>query len=158
MAQGAAADPIDALDLAPVARAAAQALKQQFPQVVFTSGRRDRAAQTHAMATNVVQNRNWIQQTYRDTPVRHALQGWVDAHPQATTVPVIAQGLLDTLNALPDDQVAQLSKHLTGQAFDVQPLADGSDATAIKTAIRNLAGLTLFLEKEGGLVRWHAEF
>lgn len=37
---------------------------------------------------------------------------------------------------------------------------DGSDngADQIKKAIRGLPGLGLFLEKEGGLVRWHAQF
>ena len=163
MAQGASPslDPaIEALELAPTARAAAYALRQAFPQVVFTSGLRDRAAQTHAMATNVVQKRDWITKTYRDTPVRAALQNWVDTHPQATTVAVIAQGLLDALNALPDAQVAELSKHLTGQAFDVQPLPDGPQAEAIKTKLHELVAPTngKFLDREGGLVRWHAEF
>jgi hypothetical protein len=153
-------DPaIEALKLAPAARAAAYALKAAFPEVVFTSGRRDRGQQTHAMATNVVQKRDWIKRTYRDTPVRAALQDWVDTHPQATTVPVIAQGLLDTLDALPDAQVAELSKHLTGQAFDVEPLPEGPQAEAIKTLLENLVRPSgKFLPMEGGLVRWHAEF
>ena len=32
------------------------------------------------------------------------------------------------------------------------------DAEAIKKTIRGLDGLDKFLDKEGGLVRWHAQF
>ena len=56
-------------------------------------------------------------------------------------------------------QVAELgsfSRHLSGLAFDVQPVTE--DADAIKKSIRALAGLDKFLEMEGGLVRWHAQF
>ena len=43
-----------------------------------------------------------------------------------------------------------------GEAFDVQPV--DKDADAIKKTIRGLDGLGKFLDSEGGLVRWHAEF
>jgi hypothetical protein len=52
--------------------------------------------------------------------------------------------------------VSQISKHLSGEAFDVQPVK--KDASKIKKTIRGLKGLTKFLDKEGGLVRWHAQF
>ena len=52
---------------------------------------------------------------------------------------------------------ARLSKHFSGQAFDVQPVA-GAAGSAIKKTIRALPKLNNFLEKEGGLVRWHADF
>jgi len=38
----------------------------------------------------------------------------------------------------------------------VQPVE--KDAAGIKKAIRGLPGLGRFLEKEGGLIRWHAQF
>jgi hypothetical protein len=38
----------------------------------------------------------------------------------------------------------------------VQPVE--TDADAIKKSIRELEGIGKFLEKEGGLVRWHAQF
>jgi hypothetical protein len=60
------------------------------------------------------------------------------------------------MNTLGDAKVAKLSKHLSGQAFDVQPVE--ADADKIKETIRGLSGLDKFLEKEGGLVRWHAQF
>jgi len=49
-----------------------------------------------------------------------------------------------------------LSKHLSGEAFDVQPV--DKDAEAIKKTIRGLTGLDKFFDTEGGLVRWHAQF
>ena len=60
------------------------------------------------------------------------------------------------LKAHSDDQLAMLSKDLSGDAFDVQPVE--ADAEAIKKSVRKLKGLERFLEKEGGLVRWHAQF
>jgi hypothetical protein len=38
----------------------------------------------------------------------------------------------------------------------VQPVT--KNAAAIKKSIQNLPGIKKFLEKEVGLVRWHAEF
>lgn len=152
------ADPaIESLKLAPVASAAAYALKAAHPDVVFTSGRRDRAAQCSAMASNVIHNRSWIQQTYKPTLAAVALNRWVQVHFEAITVDTIAAGLLATLNQLSDAEVGKLSLHLTGQAFDVLPVLSPK-GDAIKAAIRQLPGLSLFLEREGGLVRWHAEF
>jgi hypothetical protein len=139
-----------------VATRAARALKAAFPSVVFTSGLRDKAAQARAMASNVVKNRQWIVQTYRDTPAAHACQAWVDDHAEATTQAAIGAGLLAVLDGLTEAEVGRLSKHLSGAAFDVQPVV--KDADAIKQAIRTLPGVTKFLEREGGLVRWHAEF
>lgn len=151
-----AADPIEALRLGDVAARAARALLAAFPSVVFTSGLRDKAAQARAMASNVVKNRQWIVQTYRDTVAARACQKWVDGHAEATTQAAIGAGLLGVLDGLTEAEVGGLSKHLSGAAFDVQPVT--KDADAIKQAIRGLPGVTKFLEREGGLVRWHAEF
>jgi hypothetical protein len=152
-------DPaIEKLNLAETARKAAYALKAAHPGVTFTSGRRDRADQCRAMAQNVAGERGWIAATYKPGPVAEALQRWVNAHPEAATVQDLAVGLLGAMNALPDAVVAGFSKHLTGEAFDVQPLPDGPQATAIKTTIRGLPGLVQFLEKEGTKIRWHAGF
>ena len=149
-------EAIEALDLAPVAKAAAYALKLQHPEVVFTSGRRDKFGQARAMASNVVRNRKWIVQTYKASDIRTACQRWVDDHPEATTRDQIQDGLLSVFNSVTDEQLGGLSKHLSGNAFDVQPVQHGAEA--IKAAIRGLKGLDLFLEREGGLERWHAQF
>ena len=149
-------EAIESLALMPAARAAAYELKRLHPGVVFTSGRRDKAAQARAMASNVVRNRKWIVQTYKESVVRAACQKWVDEHPEAATQEQIQAGLLSVFNSLAPDQLGRLSKHLAGNAFDVQPVE--KDAAAIKQSIRGLQGLELFLDREGGLDRWHAEF
>lgn len=147
---------IEALDLAPTARAAAYALKAAHPAVRFTSGRRNKSDQARAMASNVVKQRKWIEETYAASDLRNALQAWVDDHPKATQTPEVAAGLLGVLEAATGVEVGKFSKHLSGEAFDVQPVTP--DANAIKKTIRSLPGLGKFLETEGGLVRWHAQF
>lgn len=147
---------IEALDLADTARNAAYALKRAYPSVKFTSGRRNKAEQAQAMASNVVQNRKWIEQTYASSDLRTQCQDWVDSNPDKKTQAEIAEGLLSVLDAASDADLGKFSKHLSGQAFDVQPVY--KDADAIKNTIRGLSGLDKFLETEGGLVRWHAQF
>ena len=158
---GAQTDPpidpeIEKLDLASAAKAGAYELKRLHPGVVFTSGRRDTVAQARAMASNVAKKRKWIVETYKESAARAACQTWVDEHPEATTPAQIQEGLVSVFNSLTADQLGGLSKHLSGNAFDVQPV--DKDAAAIKASIRGLQGLGLFLDREGGLERWHAEF
>lgn len=147
---------IEALALAPTARAAAYILKKAHPAVSFTSGRRDKAAQARAMASNVVKNRRWIVETYKASNLCTQLQTWVDRHPENTAQAEVAAGLLSIFDAASQADLGKFSKHLAGEAFDVQPVT--VDADAIKQTIESLPGKTLFLDKEGGLVRWHVEF
>jgi hypothetical protein len=150
-------DPeIEALDLALTAKIAAYALKQAHPTVIFTSGRRNKRDQARAMSENVILNRKWIEQTYARTLARDNCQRWVDDNPDKTTQQEIETGLASVIDALPDAELARLSKHLSGDAFDVQPVIE--DAEKIKATIRGLPGLKVFLDMEGGLVRWHAQF
>ena len=151
------AKSIDDLDLAPAAKAAAEKLLAAHPGVKFTSGRRNAEDQARAMAGNVVSNRKWIQQTYKDTPQRAALQKWVDNNSQAKTKAAIAAGLVSVMSGWSDAQKAKLSRHFSGNAFDVQPVS-GTAGAAIKKTIKALPKLRQFLETEGGLVRWHADF
>ena len=146
---------IEALDLAPKAKTGAYALKAKHLDIKFTSGRRNRAGQARAMASNVVHNRKWIQQTYA-SPNKMLLQNWVDSHPEATTVAALTAGLLEVLNGMSDEVLGTISKHPAGLAFDVQPVT--KNAEEIKSDIRALPGIGKFLEKEAGLVRWHAPF
>lgn len=146
---------IDALDLNATARAAAIELKKKHPTITFSSGRRDAGEQAQAMASNIVdaKNRKWIEQTYISAS---PLQKWVDDHPEATTVADLAKGLQETMEAMSDTDLAKVSKHLGGAAFDVLP--QETDADTIKKDMKALTGLTKFLEKEGDLIRWHAQF
>jgi hypothetical protein len=152
-----ATDPeIEALNLAATAKAAAYDLKKKHPSVSFTSGRRDKGEQASAMASNVILNRNWIKETYAASTARDSCQKWVDDHKDKKTKDEIAEGLKSVLDGLTNAQLAQLSKHLSGEAFDVQPVEKDTDE--IKKSIKGLKGLTRFLDMEGGLVRWHAQF
>jgi len=156
-AVAAATDPeIEALDLALTAKIAAYALKKAHPDVEFTSGRRNKRDQARAMSENVVLNRKWIEQTYAKTTARDNCQKWVDDHPDKQTQEEIEAGLASVIEALPDAELAKLSKHLSGEAFDVQPVT--VDAEKIKATIRSLPGQNVFLDMEGGLIRWHAQF
>lgn len=146
---------VNSLNLSSAAKKAAEELLKAHPEVVFTSGRRDMKDQARAMASNVVKNRNWIKETYARNKASIACQKWVDDNPEATKQADIAAGLLKTLNGL-GKAAGQISKHLTGEAFDVQPVS--KNAAEIKKTIRGLPGVKKFLEKEGGLVRWHAQF
>jgi hypothetical protein len=147
---------IEALDLAVTAKKAAYELKKAHPSVIFTSGRRNNRDQARAMSENVILNRKWIEQTYAKTIARDVCQKWVDDNPDKTSQEEIEAGLASVIDALPDAELAKLSKHLSGEAFDVQPVTE--DAEKIKATIRSLPGLKAFLDMEGGLIRWHAQF
>jgi hypothetical protein len=149
---------IESLNLSPTAKKAAEQLLKKHPHdIVFTSGRRDLAGQAHAMAGNVVKKRGWIEQTYRANDASKACQKWVDDHPEAKTQKEIAAGLLATFKQL-GPKAGQISRHLTGDAFDVEPVKDKDKADAIKKSIKELPGLKQFLDHEGGLEIWHVGF
>ena len=149
---------IPELNLAPSAKAAAEQLQKQFPSHVrFTSGRRDIAGQARAMAPNVVKHRQWIAQTYKDTPQRAALQTWVDSHPEAKDAATIAVGLEGVMNSWTADQQRNFSRHITGDAFDIAPVA-GIVGQQIKDAIPKLPKYLWHTFTEGGLEIWHVQF
>jgi hypothetical protein len=148
---------IDSLRLSPKAKKGAEILLKKHPDIVFTSGRRDLAEQARAMAGNIVVKRDYIKKTYSNNEASIACQKWVDDHPQAKTQKEIAAGLYETLKRL-GPKAGQISKHLTGDAFDIQPVKEKAKAEAIKKSIRELPGLHKFLEKEAGLERWHVQF
>jgi len=145
------------LDLAGHAKDAAEALLSAHPGAAFTSGRRSVQQQADAMAGNVVANRNWIRETYAESPERYELQTWLESHPDATTRDQIIAGLRTVMNGWNDRRKTRLSRHFAGLAFDVQPVA-GAVGEAIKATIRGLPHLRRFLDSEGGKTIWHAEF
>ena len=124
---------------------------------MFTSGRRDLGGQARAMAGNVVKKRDWIEKTYKSNDASKACQKWVDDHPEAKTQKEIAAGLFETLKAL-GPKAGQMSRHLSGDAFDIQPVKDKDKAEAIKKSIKELPDMKQFLDKEGGLEIWHVGF
>ena len=149
---------IDDLDLASSAKAGAKKLQEQFPNdVKFTSGRRSIERQASAMAPNIVTNRKWIEQTYKASPQSAALQKWVDENPTTTTAAAIAAGLQSVMSSWTAAQQRNFSRHITGDAFDVQPVP-GTQGEKIKQAIANLPKLDWHTFQEGGLEIWHAQF
>lgn len=146
---------ISEMQLQPIAEQAATILKNKNPQLEFTSGRRNIRQQAHAMAGNIVafRDRQWIGKTYL---AGAKLQQWVNQHPAAVTVDAITEGLEHTMNAMAQDELLKISRHLTGRAFDVKPVFLNSKK--IKTDFLQLPGLHKFLDHEGGHVRWHAQF
>jgi hypothetical protein len=161
-----APDDIGKLGLAGYADSGARSLREAFgAAVVFTSGRRNGTDAGRAMAQNVYGGGKpkWIQQTYRHrsngslaSPLAQSLQDWVDAHPSAKTADAAA-AFAAIINGASDDVKNTLSSHFSGRAFDVKPMT-GEKGDAVQAAINALPGLDRFLTKEGGLVRWHAQF
>jgi hypothetical protein len=138
------------LDLEPDVKVKAEELASKAPGVVFTSGRRTISQQANAMAQNVVQNRRYVQETYRASKLRDALQRWVDAHPTATEAG-IANGFFHILTAWSPADLRHLSAHLTGRAFDIEPhSAPAAEVVALSPR--------QFLTSEAGLPRWHVGF
>jgi hypothetical protein len=146
------------LNLAPNAKAAAEALQKEFPDdVFFTSGRRTVMQQASAMAPNVAANRNWIKETYVQSPERDELQSWVDNHPEASDAKQIADGLGGVMNGWDEGRQRKFSRHITGDAFDVRPVA-GAVGDRIKGRMPMLPHVNKVFFKEGGLEIWHAQF
>ncbi|OLC53713.1 MAG: hypothetical protein AUH85_13535 [Chloroflexi bacterium 13_1_40CM_4_68_4] len=108
------------------------------------------------MARNIVESadRGWIASVYLAAA---PLQAWVDAHPEAVTVEELSAGLEETLLAMSSADQARVSKHVSGDAFDLRPVHGESEAR-IRETIRGLPGLVKFIDREGGLERWHVQF
>lgn len=145
------------LKLAPRMLARATELQTAYPTVVYLSGRRDLQSQAHAMACNVVTNRQFIQSTYLHAAV---LQTIVDVHPEAKTVPQLEQLFVDAMQALPTVDLMKISSHLTGYAVDLLPMEDSDGnmtpiGQAVYQWIHDCLDTQTFLVREAGLVRWH---
>ncbi len=148
---------IDALDLSPAARRAAEFLKSRYPAVQITSGRRTREDQARAMARNTQFQRDFIATGYKDCSVKRACQEWVEANPGAITEGDLTAGLLEVLQAFDLPALGKLSKHFSGDAFDVKPPALNPED--VKGEMQKLPGLERFMERrDGSVVRWHAQF
>lgn len=146
------------LNLKEPAEAAARELLRLFPDVVFTSGRRDLMGQCRAMAENVAQaGHAWLSRTYKWSPALQALADWLKARPKLKDAAAIGAGFFAILSGMQEAEVNKLSLHLSGLAFDVKPM-HGDHGAQVKKAIRHLPHLEKFLEREGGLERWHLQF
>lgn len=147
---------LDALGLEPKTYAIAAELVVECPYVRFTDGLRTLTDQAQRMAQNTVRRRDWIALTYiRSRPVDELI-AWVKSHPSATTENALVSGFLPILRHYTTSELRHVSKHLSGEAFDVQP-EDGVSGEKICSVLRQkaLSYGGRFLEKEGGMRIWH---
>lgn len=159
---------IDAMQLSPNAKRAAELVYAAHPDVVFTSGRRDARDQARAMAENTIRyGAEWLRGTYRNQDMVRSLEAWIAQHPEHTSsVTLLGQGFYDTLITTQPGQLAQFP-HCRGDAFDIQCPRYGSgqideQTTAqIRHTIETLPiplGLQLILTREGQHRVIHAQF
>lgn len=146
------------LNLSPTAEPYARRLKGQFPNMQFTSGRRDLTSQCSAMASNVVSRRNWIIDTYSDTPLILAMQRWVNNNPSARTRAAIATGICGVARTFPIADQNRISRHVGGDAFDVQRGDPALQRALAAIVTERGSSRAKFLTNEGGLEIWHLQF
>jgi hypothetical protein len=132
----------------------------KFPEATITSGKRSVPEQARAMAKNVTKNRNWIAETYKQPLCKAARL----CHELALKHKDAGMGELswmfaNVLLALHPHELAKLSRHYVGLAFDVQPVP-GARGGEMKAELRALAAELggKFLDREGGREIWHLQF
>ncbi len=152
------------------ALAVAEDITKRWPDVKITSGRRTLSAQALAMAKNVARDRErlrklsphlterpskWIAQTYAGGRIVEECQDWVDRFPNADTS-AMATRFATVMSMFPSDELRRLSRHLTGEALDVQPMT-GAAGEELLNALKDWAFRKggKFLTREGSLVIWH---
>lgn len=121
----------------------------------ITSGHRHLARQAQAMAVNVLQNRQWVGQTYRRGA---GIQALIDAHPEWTTPQELSQQIFFYLSDHPDETAA-ISHHLRFPCpvFDVDPASANPKVVALIGDYQREGLITKVLWKEGGLNKCHVE-
>jgi hypothetical protein len=145
------------MQLSPFARRGAEIMLAKHPGLVFTSGRRDVFDQARAMAQNVLRDRAWLIKTYKPGPVLSTLQACVLDHPEATTVPAMADHFYEAMLAFDTEVLMRFSRHFTGDAWDAQWPGDEA-AKAICADVLSLPHLDKLLTREGKLKLIHAQF
>ncbi len=150
------------LNLAPgPALQVALALEAQCPGVVFTSGARTPDSQAQAMASNIaIAGPSWLASTYKASPVlRKCIAAVLALQPEDRNDPAaLATALLGAFVGFSLEELAELSEHLSREAFDVQP---GTCPLELLERLVNQAvadgAVGKLLTLEGGLVRWHVQ-
>lgn len=156
--------------LQPQARNCALRILMKRPGLVLTSGDRDPDSQAHAMAVDLCQvGIDWIAKTYAQSDVRDAcIVAVLALHEDSETsfdVAGVTACLVNVFAQFPPAKLLELSAHLGGCAFDIQPLptddpdfsAAEADIQAEVTAINAAGGTAKYLSEEGGLIRWHCQ-
>lgn len=113
------------------------------------------------MARNIVRtgNRKWVQETYKPSTVVTAIARWLRTHPKATSAAEIEYGISLVFDSMTDTELKKISKHLSGDAFDIAPvegLRGQMMLNTIRLEVKSFGGE--LLENEGGVRVWHAQF
>jgi hypothetical protein len=122
----------------------------------ITSGKRTREDQAAAMAANEWRSRGWIAATYVDSKVKRAIvrateRAWSGAK---CTRQKLQTAILLAMNVFTDVELGALTLHMAGMAFDVRPRPE-KPAIAVYLAAEALRLGGKFLDREGGLLRYH---
>ena len=151
------AKTIDELDLDPVMKYWAEELQRTFPDVVFTSGRRNLEQQARAMAVNHIEApESFLTRTYTHGKV--FLAAVVDLPTeQQKRLDSVAGAIQSVLQENPDLLVWA---HRDGTCVDLLPMLNAEKQPTKRGRqvikwIRACPATVTFLEKEGGLDRWH---
>lgn len=138
-----------------VARDVALQMAKDFPEMRITSARRTVLEQAQKMATNVVLNRSWIRETYALARAATECQAWADIHPKAPYAE-LTEAFARIIEAMDEHARRQLSRHITGEAFDILPVG-GARGEKMREALQEWARKKSgkFLDREGGLTIWH---
>ena len=150
------------MKLSPNARKGAEWVRDRYPAIVFTSGRRDPLDQSRVMAENIVRyGRVWLTKTYKPSPIIDTLTDWLTKNPDVTSAKLIAHGFYDCLLACHSGHLTKLSKHLTGDAWDAAWPGDELGKKICSDMQINMPieyGLQKIIDREGGLRIIHAQF
>jgi len=146
-------------------------LYRRWPDSEITSGLRSRADQASAMAKNELRSPGWIAATYAASAPKRALVDCLATKPKQ-----LAEAFLAVLAKFSDDELAALTKHLSGRAFDVRAMLEACIRTDGGAMLRGteyvrftpvgsdivswLRGRAVayggkFLTREGGLIVLH---
>jgi hypothetical protein len=136
-----------------VARDVALALKMRYPFVVFTNGRRSRELQAAVMASNEHESPGWLDKTYSNSLPKRSLLRWVWTHPLPTRDDM-RLGFLSVLDSFSDSELRHLTRHLSGEAFDIEPCPERPEVAEFLSDRASALG-GKFLDHEGGLSRYH---
>lgn len=132
----------------------ALAFSAKFPTAVFSRGIRTLRTQCRDMAENVHLNRMWILETYKASKPAMAAHAWVIANKHVRAVGDIADGLEFVLRTFSPEALESLSRHFTGDAFDLRPRSVNREMREWLEDEAEKRG-ALFLDREGGLIRYH---
>lgn len=164
---------IDAMNLLPNTKRAAEIIQQQHPSVEFTSGRRGARDQARAMAQNVVAvGPSWVFNTYnaKQPKMVSVMMTHMEEHPdRAKQVSLLTEDFHDILTEyfLP---AFMKFPHFQGRAFDIRwprfPRSgeiDFAKGEQICYTIANLKDtfripLELLLKRESGVFVIHSQY